>query len=148
MKKQIVLGALIIIVVATFLVKGSVLQDKSTKKAPEINTKQEEDQLKIISTNPNPLDEAVILPTQSIEFKFNKSISVSEFKHRLDPEVGHKIEAEENSTGTTIRITFDKPLELGNGYTLFVLSNTNSKDKSSLGQEFQYHFSTIKYKGV
>lgn len=109
------------------------------------------DYLKIVSTNPNPLDEATILPTQSIEIEFSKPIFRSEFKHHLDPELEHEIEivnGTDKEQGKTIRITFKKPLEFGSGYTLFVEQNTHSEDGQKLEHEYQYHFKTIKYSGI
>ncbi len=150
MKKQILFAGLVLLIVMAFLVVKNVLNKEAiVQSQPEVNLKAEtNDQLLIVSTNPDPLEGAVILPTQNIEFKFNKRIS--EFKHRFDPEVEHELETAYNSTDntTTIKIIFKKPLNLGSGYTLFVLSNTSSTDKKELGKEYDYHFSTIKYKGV
>ena len=109
------------------------------------------DSLQIVSTNPNPLDEATILPTQAIEITFNKPIFRSEFKHKFDPEVDHDVEVvnEENQEyGKLFRIVFKKPLEFGSGYTLFIEQNTHSEDKQTLEKNYQYHFKTIKYSGI
>lgn len=107
--------------------------------------------LQIISTSPNPLDEATILPSQTIEFTFNKPIFRSEFKHKFDPEIEHEIETVngiDKEQGKTLRIVFEKPLEFGSGYTLFVEQNTHSEDGQKLEREYQYHFKTIKYSGI
>ena len=149
MKKQIFFGVLILGTIFIIILKENFFDKQKQVQVQEKPVEQiESDDLKIISTSPDPLEGATILPTQNIEFKFNKQIS--EFKHRFDPEVDHEIEAAYDSTDktTTIKIIFKKPLILGSGYTLFVLSNTNSVDKIELGRQYDYHFSTIKYKGV
>ena len=156
--KKIILAGFAIVLVSLFLYKDKFFKATEKTSEPEITNKQSlllrnkvsEDKLEILSTSPDPLEGAVILPTQEIEFKFNKQVSVSEFKHKFDPEVEHEVAAayEKADNSTTMKIIFKKPLELGNGYTLFVLSNTTSEDNKSLDREFNYHFSTIKYRGV
>lgn len=150
MKKQIILGVAILVIMVIVIYKVGLLKKENLMYQPEINSEQKSDDLKIISTNPEPLDGAVILPTQNLEIKFNKLVSVSEFKHMFDPELEHEVQADYDkiSNTTTVKIIFKKPLDLGSGYTLFVLSDTNSEDNSRLGNEYVYHFSTIKYKGV
>lgn len=152
MKKQITLAIFIAPVIGTFFVIKSQLDIKPViQNQPDVKTEQfSEDNLRIVSTNPDPLEGATILPTQNIEFKFNKIMSVSEFKHRFDPELEHDVEAtyDNKNKTTTMKITFKKPLKLGSGYTLFILSNTHSVDNKELGREYDYHFTTIKYKGV
>lgn len=109
------------------------------------------DKLQIISTNPNPLEEATILPTQYIEITFNKPLFVSEFKHRFDPEIDHEVKVingRDYAFGSTFRIIFKKPLELGGGYTLFILSTTKTEEGLGLPNDLIFHFQTIPYKGV
>ena len=148
--KKIILAGFAIVLVALFLSKDKFFKATEKTSEPEITSKVSEDKLEILSTNPDPLEGAVIMPTQEIEFKFNKQLSVSEFKHKFDPEVEHEVktEVDETEKSTTVRITFKKPLELGGGYTLFVLANTISEDNKLLNRDFVYHFSTIRYKGV
>ena len=151
MKKQISFGILILVVFTGFFLVKGILKKEPAPNQPAPQKEQENtDELKIISTNPDPLEGATILPAQDIEIKFNRQMSVSEFKHRFDPEIEHDVEAtnDNKDNTTTMKIIFKKPLGLGNGYTLSVLSNTNGVDKKELGRQYDYHFSTIKYKGV
>lgn len=152
MKKQIFFAILILGIVALFVMRDSLFKKEiPVEKSQAVNQEQfDVEKLRIISTNPDPLEGATILPTQNIEFKFNKQIAISEFKHKFDPEVDHEVEAvyDKINNTTTVKIKFNKPLNLGSGYTLFVLSNTNSEDGKQLGREYDYHFSTIKYRGV
>lgn len=113
---------------------------------------QTDDQLRVVKTNPDPLDEATILPTQSIEITFNKEIPKSEFKHQFDPEIkGYEIEAiggGDATKGTTMKVNFKEPLELGGGYTLVIQNSTRTNDGKNLDHQYEYHFKTIQYKGV
>lgn len=130
----------IIIIIIITVILGFFLKQNPTKP----NSPVSREELKIISTNPDPLEGATILPTQSIEITFNKPVNTSEFKHRFDPEIDHQVETKNN----TFRIIFNKPLKLGSGYTLFILPNTHTEDGLTLGQEIIYHFKTISYRGV
>lgn len=106
---------------------------------------------RLVSTNPDPLDEATILPNQVIEFTFSKPIFRSEFKYSFDPDVEHEIEVidgRDKEFGSKMRIVFKKPLNLGGGFTLFVYSNTKTEEEEELGREYIYHFKTIKYTGI
>ena len=111
-----------------------------------------DNQLKIIATNPNPLDDATILPTQSIEITFNKIIPKSEFKHEFSPEIpSHEVEAlngPDANNGSVMKINFKEPLQLGAGYSLTISSGTRTGDGKSIDKEYIYHFKTIQYKGV
>ena len=136
------LGLLIIIFIA--------FKTFSIENAPTPQTTQAE-KLEIVSTNPSPLEGSTILPTQYIEVTFNKPLFVSEFKHRFDPEIDHEVKVingRDYAFGSSFRIIFKKPLELGSGYTLFILSNTKTEENLELKQDFDFHFSTISYRGV
>ncbi len=123
---------------------ASPLNNQKTDLPPE-------EQLKIISTNPNPLDEATILPTQNIEITFNKPIYRSQFKHKLDPDIEHEVEVVngvDKEFGSTMKIVFKNPLPLGSGYSLFIYGNTTTEDNLPLGSDIVYHFKTIKFRGI
>lgn len=108
------------------------------------------EELKIISTKPDPLEGAILLPSQSIEITFNKPIMKTEFKHQFDPQLEHEVEVvgEKSHFGQTLRIKFTKPLELGSGYTLFVLPSTHTEEGLKLDRDIIFHFKTIPYRGV
>src|SRR3989344_6495136 len=140
-KKLLVIGLLVIAV-------GGFLHQK---QAVKLVAPQQEEKLTIVSTKPNPLDETTILPKDGIEITFNYPIYRSELKHRFDPEIEHEVEAVngvDKELGTTFKITFNEPLELGRGYTLFILSNTHDQKNHSIDHEYTYHFKTISYRGV
>lgn len=141
--------ALVLIGSIFYLYKSNIKKLISSNQIKQIPT--ENNELKLISTKPDPLDNVTILPTQNLEFTFNIPIYRSEFKHHFDPEVPHDIEVVggiDSEHGTTIRIKFRKSLELGSGYTLFVESGTKVNDKLRLDRDYIYHFTTISYRGV
>ena len=150
--KKLIIIAIIIIVTVIFLNKERFLKSSASIKAspPSIESIN---QLQIISTNPNPLDGATVLPTQSIEITFNKPIVRSEFKYKLDPETAHQLTVVEGSDpnkdiGQTFKITFRKPLELGKGYTLFVLPGTHTENGLKFDKHQNFTFHTINYRGI
>lgn len=133
-----------IIIITIILLKSGVSPRQSSPSQPQ------KEVFTIVSTNPDPLDEATILPNQFIEFTFNKPIFRSEFKHSFDPGIEHEIEAiggRDKEFGSKMRIIFKKPLSLGGGFTLFIYSNTKTEEEE-LGREYIYHFKTIRYTGI
>lgn len=149
MKQKIaIVSILILIITSIVLFKKEIFPFQPQKLTPQVS---QEEKLKIVSTSPDPLEGATILPTQYIEVTFSKPLFVSEFKHRLDPEVDHEVKVingRDHAFGSTFRIIFKKPLELGSGYTFFILSNTKTEEGIGLEHDFIYHFSTISYRGV
>lgn len=138
---------LIIFITIIIVIVGLILKQNSDKSVQ--NPPKEE--LKILSTNPSPLEDATILPTGFIEITLNKPVVTSEFKHRFDPELEHEVEVINginSSYGKTFKLHFKKPLQLGSGYTLFILPNTHTEDGLKLDKEIIYHFKTIGYRGV
>lgn len=101
----------------------------------------------ILTTNPSPLEDATILPTQIIELTFNYSlIAPSEVKHKIDPPSDIKIEL--SSDKKTVKIMPVKPYKLGSGYTLFIQPDTKFAGGKILKGELIYHFKTIGYRGI
>ncbi len=129
----------LILIIAGFLIIKTVPQRNNTQDTTQNN------QFRIVSTSPNPLDGATLLPNSSIEITLSKPTSVSQFKYHFDPEIPNNIEPQNDPT---FKIIFTKPLELGQGYTLFIDEGTVSKDGEKIDRTYTYHFSTIKYSGV
>ena len=142
---------IVIIILGLVFIFLWVKDKNSQPQPPKEVTQEQSDNLRVVSTKPDPLDNSTILPTDSLEITFNKPISVSEFKHHFDPEVEHEIEAIGQSTpkgSYQFKISFKKPLELGAGYTLFVESRTKTNSGETLDHEYNYHIKTIGYRGV
>src|SRR3989344_7682713 len=135
-KKLLILGLL----AGLFIVVLNQKQVIQTKIQPKVTPTG----LHIVSTKPDPLEDAVILPNQSLEFNFNESFDTSYMKFRLDPpEIDLVITTPDKTTvSQTIIVNFKKPLKLGNGYTLFVSWDPANSEKK-MDQEYVYHFQTI-----
>lgn len=142
----LVILALIIVLVGYFWWSSSKGQSP-TKTATE---PAQNNNLTILSTNPTSLEGATISPTQPIEITFSKPISISQFKYKLDPTLEHDAASTsgDNSFGTTFRISFKKPLELGAAFTLTISPETKVNDQQKLDKEYIYHIKTIGYKGA
>lgn len=141
--------SLVILGVAGFFIYQSQAKNPPTSKL--VTSTPNQNQLKLLSTDPDPLEAATLLPTQTITLTFNQVIPKSELKYHFDPDVEHQLEVASgpsSSGGTTFKITFKKPLELGSGYTLFIESSTHTKSKVTLDREYVYHFRTINYRGI
>lgn len=112
------------------------------KQAPVVN-----DSAQIISTKPDPLNEAIVPADQTIEFTFNKPLqNVPEFKVRIEPKVEFKVSL--SSDRKTATIKFIKPLDLGTAYTLTINPDTKFDGVGEWGLTKDFHFRTITYKGV
>ncbi|MBI2020436.1 hypothetical protein HYS94_03355 [Candidatus Daviesbacteria bacterium] len=122
-------------------------KQSSVPNQNQINPQSNQDEsAEIISTKPDPLDNATISSDEIIEITFNKSLSFTgEFKHRLEPEIEYSLELSEDKR--TVKIIPDKPFELGYEYTLIILGDTKFEDGSKLSEEKIYHFKTVKFRG-
>jgi hypothetical protein len=105
--------------------------------------------IKIVSTSPEPLEEATILPNQTITVTFNKPIDVNRLKIHLEPAAALEIAMpSKDSLNNTLTINFKESLQLGSGYTLFINADPANKEKLPLEKDYIFHFKTISYKGV
>lgn len=101
----------------------------------------------VVATNPSPLENSTILPTQTIEITFNKPIeNAGEVKNKIDPKADIKVSLSDDRK--TVKVTPNKPYELGQGYTFFITSDTKFDGHRLLGHEEVFHFTTISYNGV
>lgn len=110
-------------------------------------TQSQSDSPKIISTKPDPLEEAIVPADQVIEVTFNLPLQNSgEFKLRTEPKIDFKIQLSQDRK--TAKIIPQKTLDLGTTYTIFIGTDTKFDGVGAWGQEKIYHFKTIKYTGV
>lgn len=139
-----------ILILGLFTAVGvTVFWHQSQVKVQTQSSNQPTDVLKIVSTKPDLLDEATILPTQTIEITFNNSFDIDKLKVRLDPELDYEITTpNKKPVSQTILISFKKPLQLGSGYTLFIFPDPTSKEKLKMDKEYSFHFRTIGYQGI
>ena len=143
MKKTFTITLIAIIAVIIFI----TLWSKPSVK-PEPNSSSSQEQLpKIVSTKPDPLENAIIGANEIIEISFNRPLeNVGEFKSRLEPKIDYKVELSPDRK--TARIIPNKPYELGASFTIFIGPDTKFDGVGAWGQEKIYHFKTIKYTGV
>ncbi len=148
MKYKIIVG-IILITLAGFLylffTKSSDEATPSQQSSPQ--SVSEKDPPIIVSTKPDPLEEAIVTTDQIIEITFNRSLeNVGEFKLRIEPEIEIKVElSDDRKTARIIPLT---PYELGTTYTMFIGTDTKFDGVGNWGTEKIFHFKTIKYTGV
>lgn len=139
--KKITLVFIVIMIVTTiiFLLKGN------TPKQP-VPTSQPESP-RIVSTKPNPLENAVVSATEIVEITFNRPLeNIGEFKFRIDPKSEIKIELSPDRK--TAKIIPQTPFELGVTYTIFIGPETKFDKAGNWGKEAIYHFQTVKFRGI
>lgn len=153
-KKTLLISGIIILVIIA--IAGLILtrntepaksNNNSTSNAQKSNA-SEKDKPQIVSTKPEPLEEAIISATEVIEITFNRPLeNVGEFKVRLEPEdVKYKLELSgDRKTG---KIIPEKPYELGASFTLFIGPETKFDGVGRWGEEKIFHFKTIRYRGI
>lgn len=146
----IFLALAIIIGGLAFVVFNNKQTTVTQQKAAQPKTQpspQEDNKPRIISTKPDPLEEAIISATQVIEITFNKPLeNVGEFKNKIEPKVDYKVEL--SADRKTAKITPTKAFELGSTYTLFIGTESKFDGIGRWGEEKIFHFKTIKYTGV
>lgn len=149
MKNNKLLFILILIILGLILVLNVNKQNKVSDNQPtaQNTTQTQDDSPKILSTKPNPLEEAIIGANETVEITFNKSLeNIGEFKLRIEPRNEYKIELSQDRK--TAKIVPLKPYELGTTYTLFIGPDTKFDGMGEWREEKIYHFKTIRYRGV
>lgn len=148
MNKKIAI-VLIAIILGVLLIIGRSNSPTGTvfSPNPQTPTVLEKDPPIIVSTKPDPLNEAIVSTTDILEITFNRPLeNVGEFKSRIEPKVDYKVEL--SSDRKTAKITSTKPLDLGTTFTLFIGPETKFDGVGRWGQEKVFHFKTIKYRGI
>ena len=144
------------IILAIILVSGLLalfVYPKLNKKTAPVNPASsplpvtQANSPKIISTKPEPLEEAIVAADQIIEIAFNRPLeNVGEFKSRIEPKIEYTVEL--SSDRKTAKILPAKSYELGTTYTLFIGPESKFDGIGRWGEEKIYHFKTIKYRGI
>ncbi|MDO8498596.1 MAG: Ig-like domain-containing protein [bacterium] len=143
-----IVGAILILIFQRGLYSKSdpVPQKLEQKQQTQEETKTQGEP-QIVSTNPSPLNDATIMPSQSLEITFNQpAVNEPELKITIEPKADLKLELSNDKK--TVTITPLKPLLFGQGYTLFISSEAKFAGGKTLGHEAVFHLKTISYKGV
>lgn len=147
--KSLVYLSIFILGIFFILILNAGRQTKvTTEHSPAQTTSiTENNSPKILSTKPDPLEEAIVAANETIEFTFNKSLeNVGEFKLRIEPKIEFKIALSQDRK--TAKIIPLASYELGVTYTLFIGPDTKFEGVGAWRQEKIYHFKTIRYRGV
>lgn len=138
---------LIFLIISLLFLKGNLFSNSPNLPPSSTPTSSPAEVAKIISTKPDPLNDAVIPADTFIEITFNKPLQhATEFKHRLEPQIDYQIEL--SADKKTAKIIPAQPYELGAEYTLSVLFQTNFEGGEKLSEEKVYHFKTVKFRGL
>ncbi|MCL4366754.1 Ig-like domain-containing protein [Patescibacteria group bacterium] len=136
------LGAALIALFSHGLYTATPVQTLPSQQTPTINSEPQ-----VIKTDPDPLNQATILPNQTISLEFNYPLqNKDELKIKIDPST--EFEVNLSSDRKTAQITFPNPLDLGRAYSLVIGPDTKFDGAKNLGHDIQYQFKTINYQGV
>lgn len=106
------------------------------------------DKPQLVSTKPDPLDEAYISAVSPIEMTFNIPIeNWGEFKHNLSPETA-KYKGKLSDDRKTVIITPEGSYPVGTTFTLKVSPETKFDGGKRMESDIIIHFKTIDYRGV
>lgn len=129
------------------MTRAPTSNNRPAESSPNSSNIQQNESPRIVSTKPDPLEEAIISANEVVEITFNRSLeNVGEFKSRIEPKIDYKVEL--SGDRKTAKIIPKKLYELGATYTLFIGTETKFDGVGRWGEEKVYHFKTITYRGV
>ena len=141
-----VIGLLLILAAKTGLSASSNVSKLPTAHDQAV-TKTQNDQIEILSTNPSPLDESTVTPTQTIEITFSDAAqNVPELKLTIEPTIDLNLQLSDDRK--TLKISPKDTFGLEQGYTLKIPSDAKFDGNKTLGRDLEFHFKTISYSGV
>lgn len=142
-----ILGTLFIIFISGFFHKIAPRDNQTQKAQKNTPVVSQNDKPQIISTKPDPLEEAIISATQIVEITFNRPLeNVGEFKSKIEPKIDYKVKLSDDRK--TAKIIPANLYELGATYTLFIGTETKFDGVGRWGEEKIFHYKTIRYTGV
>lgn len=134
------IGALLVAIFSS----GLYSQMLGSNSASDQKTQSED--VQIVATVPQNLNDSTILPNQTIEITFSEAlVNEPETRWKITPSAD--IKAELSADKKTLKLIPNKPYDLGNGYTLFISGETKLESKKNLNREIIYSFKTIQFKG-
>lgn len=150
-KQKLIIGLVVIgLIVVVVFQKGPGNQKSEVgdqKSELKQQTPTQSDEPRLLSTNPSPLNNATILPTQPIEFTFNQPLeNRGELKFEIKPEA--QVDVHLSNDKKTAKITPTKPYLLGQTYSINIKTETKFDNKKKLPDGLNFTFKTINYRGV
>lgn len=140
MKKNIIFVIVLIFIVIIIL---GFRQDKPSSSPPPTS---QPDTPRLVSTNPDPLEDTIIAADQAVEITFSHALeNIPEFKTKIEPKLDYKVEL--SGDRKTAKIIPVASFELGTTYTLFIMTDSKFEGGARLAKEEVFHFRTIKYRG-
>ncbi len=105
----------------------------------------------LVSSEPTQLfikTPLVVSPSQVFKLNFNVPLQNAP-ETRIIFEPAHEINVELTNYNKTAVITPKVPFKLGQGYTIFIKSETKLEEEGkTLGQGYDFHFNVINYSGI
>lgn len=150
MRKKLI-TATILVIVSTGLFFGYKSLQATNPKVQ--SSRQEQKQtpfadskdVTVVSTKPDPLDNTIISANDIIEIVFTSPLeNIGELKYRIEPKVDVKMEL--SSDRKTVKITPNKPYDLGFTYTLFIKQESKFDGGKRLTKELIYHYKTVTFR--
>lgn len=143
-----IIGTALIFIFQQGLYSSDKPQNTNAVKQNNISSNSNNEDPKLISTIPENLNEAIILPTQVLELTFNHPLeNPGEFKHKFEPKIEYTLKLSDDKK--TVKITPKSTFQLGTTYTLFIYSDETKFDGGKrLNDNITLHFKTIEYKGI
>lgn len=143
--KQKFIALIVILGAALILIFQHGLYGNSTAPSQKQTASTQNNEIKVVSTN--PVDQGTIMATQTVSVTFNAPIiDKDEVKHELTPAADYQVKLSDDRK--TALFIPNKPWTLGTTYTIFIQPATKFDGKRTLGHDFILHFRTIDYHGV
>lgn len=148
--KQKIIALILALGAALIFIFQQGLYGKPSSPTGPKTEKVQSEEPQVVSTSPNPLQNGVILPTQTVEITFNQPVeNLGELKYKIDPQPeGFTIEL--SSDRKTVKIIPTKPFRLGTFYSFFIEageSGTKFDGNKRLKENINFSFKTIDFKG-
>lgn len=127
---------------------GFYNSEKTSSLNPPKQHQQSTEQPTLISTSPNPLNEAILIPGQSIILTFSHPLeNLPELKYKFEPEI-EGLQGQLSQDKKTVTFKSPKPLPVGQSYTLTIQQEAKFEGGKHLDKQYEFRFKTIDYKGV
>lgn len=145
--KQKIIGMVITLGLVLLAIFANGLSSTNPNPIPKSAPAQNQiDKVVVVSTSPQPLNGATVLPTQKISITFNEPMVNDPARITLAPET--KFNAQLSTDHKTITIEPLDPYKLGQGYSLTIKSGYGTDTGKKLDEDLKFEYKTIDYSGI